>query len=55
MNVQDETVVAVTDVSIPQEVITAHVQVVTVYTTEGGAGVCYIAFGCQLDYYLKEH
>ena len=37
MNVQEETVAAVMDVSIPQEVIIARVVMVTDYTTEGGA------------------
>ena len=37
MNVQEETVAAVMDVSIPQEVITVRVVMVTDNTTEYGA------------------
>ena len=39
MNAIEETAAAVTDVSIPKEVIIAHVQTVTDYTMGGRAGV----------------
>ena len=43
MNASEETVAAVMNVSIFQEAIIARVEVVTDYTTEGGAQVWYIS------------
>ena len=47
MNVREEMVAVVMDVSILQEVIIALVEEVTDYTTKSGAGVCDMAFSIQ--------
>ena len=53
MNVTKETVAAAMDVSIPTEVIIAHVQKVSNYTARGRAGVCLYIQPLQAQTFLS--